>query len=53
MDASIDENMVHGDWEKDVIVVFFVLEFYDVKSAADDSLMFSGPDHKANPRSWT
>lgn len=53
MDASIDEKMVHGDWEKDIIVVFFALEFYDVKSAADDSLMFSGPDHKANPRSWT
>lgn len=37
MDASIDENMVHGDWENDIIVVFFALEFYDVKFAADDS----------------
>lgn len=38
---------------RSIIVVFFALEFYDVKSAADDSLMFSGPDHKANPRSRT
>lgn len=53
MDASIDENMVHGYWEKDIIVVFFGLEFHDVKSAPDDSLMFSGPDNKTNPRSWT